>query len=382
LAVNPDIARLQTAADHGSVAQEIELAADYFVGRGVPQDEKLAAHWYEKAADAGDPAAQNQIGYFYQLGIGVKADVQKAVHWYQLADANGLVGAKVNLGVAYLWGLGVPKDTEFAAQLFRQAAAKGSGSGASYLGEMYYSGTGVKQDKPAAIKWYETGVKLHSPFACYDLGLVYFTSDDRPHDFAKAATLLREAASTGFVPAMSTLAQLLVLHPQLAQSSNEARSWLDQAASAGAWKASVMLGLLARDGNGEPADTRNAYYHFKIALLQGGEPAQHLIHNDIKVATAKLNPEEIQALDSNADRWFQQHRLTLNFIFKYGDNRKLFPAYALTAYPDGLHAGLLIPTPPANSPAQNPQQKPAQVESFQSDEGPPISQVSLPPAGS
>jgi hypothetical protein len=38
LAANPDMGRIQTAAKQGVVAQEIELAADYFVGRGVPRD--------------------------------------------------------------------------------------------------------------------------------------------------------------------------------------------------------------------------------------------------------------------------------------------------------------------------------------------------------
>lgn len=143
-----------------------------------------------------------------------------------------------------------------------------------------------------------------------------------------------------------------------------------------------MLGLLARDGNGEPADIKSAYYHFKIALLQGGDAAQHLIHNDVKFALAKLSADEIKALDSNADKWCQQHRLTLNFIYKYGDKNKLFPAYALTAYPDGLHAGVLIATPQGNSTVLDQQQKQVPEESFQSDSGQSKSPASPPPTGS
>ena len=47
-----------------SVNQEIKLAGDYLAGRGVAQDPKLAAYWYEKAAGAGDPQAEMQVGYF------------------------------------------------------------------------------------------------------------------------------------------------------------------------------------------------------------------------------------------------------------------------------------------------------------------------------
>ncbi len=60
-------AQLQAAAAKGYVSRQIDLAAAYFVGKGVAQNLKLAAYWYEKAAErAGDPDAQNEIGFLYQ----------------------------------------------------------------------------------------------------------------------------------------------------------------------------------------------------------------------------------------------------------------------------------------------------------------------------
>jgi len=135
-AADPDIPRLQADAQRGSIRHEVELGAAYFAGRGVQQDEKLAAYWYEKAANAGDPGAQKQIGYFYEAGIGVQRDPAQAARWFQRAVAGGLISAKVNLAVAYLAGLGVKQDTAFAEDLFRQAYAQGNGTAACYLGEM------------------------------------------------------------------------------------------------------------------------------------------------------------------------------------------------------------------------------------------------------
>src|SRR5580704_11384471 len=155
VAMEPDIPKIQSEAERGSIQEQIELAAAYFVGRGVNQDEKLAAYWYEKAANAGDPAAENQIGYFYEVGIGVPKDLARAVLWYERAAASGLVKAKVNLGVVYLFGLGVRKDEGLAAQLFKEAVKKGSGLGACYLGDMYYLGAGAQIDKGEAEHWYE-----------------------------------------------------------------------------------------------------------------------------------------------------------------------------------------------------------------------------------
>ena len=117
-AADPDIPRLQAYAQRGSIKEEVELGAAYFAGRGVPQDEKQAAYWYEKAANAGDPVAQKQIGYFYEAGIGVQRDPAQAARWFERAVASGLISAKVNLGVAYLLGDGVKKDTQLAEDLF------------------------------------------------------------------------------------------------------------------------------------------------------------------------------------------------------------------------------------------------------------------------
>jgi hypothetical protein len=40
------LAEVQTKAAKGFVKQELELAADYFVGRGVPKDLTQSAYWY------------------------------------------------------------------------------------------------------------------------------------------------------------------------------------------------------------------------------------------------------------------------------------------------------------------------------------------------
>ena len=36
----------------------------------------------------------------------------------------------------------------------------------------------------------------------------------------------------------------------------------------------MLLGILARDGNGVPKDSKAAYYHFRVACLQGGDEAE------------------------------------------------------------------------------------------------------------
>jgi TPR repeat protein len=337
-----DLTNVRAAAERGSIRDEIALAGDYFTGTGVPQDSKMAAYWYEKAAGHGNPEAQNQIGYFYQAGIGVPKDPKRAFHWYQLAASSGFAKARVNLAVAYLRGIGVRKDEELAVRLFNQAFQEGNGTAATYLGILTYLGIAVKQDKVAAERWFESGFKLHDPLAAYNLGSMYSVEADHPHDLPRAAAFLHQAADAGYVPAMHSLGLLLVNHPELKQSPQDSRVLLETAANAGSWKSSIVLGILARDGRGTPTDYKAAYYHFRVALLQGRADADKVIKHDVETLAAKIGAEESQTATSAANTWFEHHSLSLLFVYKEGTPKRDFPAVGIALAPDGS-AGQLLP---------------------------------------
>lgn len=338
-----DLTHVRTLAEQGSISDEIALAADYFTGNGVPQDSRMAAYWYEKAAGLGDPAAENQIGYFYQAGIGVRQDSKRAVHWYQLSASSGFAIAKVNLAIAYLNGLGVPKNEDLAVRLLTQAYGEGNGTAATYLGDLYYFGLAVKQDKVAGERWFESGVKLHDPMAAFNLGTFYSVSADHLHDLPKAAELLRQSADAGFVPAMHSLGLLLVNHPELKHPPEQSLTLLETAANAGSWKSSVVLAILARDGRGTPLDYEAAYFHYRLAALQGGEEADRLIKRDMNTVGAKISDQERQMAITAAAAWFEHHPLKFVFLYKNGSSPKDFPAAAMTYASDGSFAGQLLP---------------------------------------
>jgi len=352
-AINPDIPRIQAGAERGSIQQQIELAAAYLAGRGVPLDEKQAAFWYEKAANAGDPGAQQQIGYFYQAGIGVERDPTRAAQWFERAIAGGLISAKVNLGVAYVWGLGVRADPVFAARLFREAAQKGSGTGAYYLGLMYFFGQGMPKDRSEARRWFELGAKLHSLPAEFDLALMLSKEPDagsRDRGFR----LLRESAAGGVVAAKHQLGLEILHKPDLARTPNEAVVLFEEAASDGFWKSSLVLGILSRDGREMAKDCKAAYYHFRIAALQGGERAATLAANDLRALSLDLGQAQIQAIDQKAAAWAQKHSRPLEFVNLQGENASMFPAYALLYPPKDMHAGALVGSSDADSPDDMP----------------------------
>lgn len=342
IAIEPDIPRIQANAARGSIEQEIELAGAYFEGRGVSRDEKQAAYWYEKAANSGDPSAQQQIGFFYEAGIGVQRDPARAASWFQRAVSGGSVSAKVNLGVAYMWGSGVRKDPELGTRLFREAAEKGSGAGACYLADAYYFGVGIAKDPKLAMHWLEVSAKRHDPQAELALATILLAEHGGDHE-ARAMKLLRDSAKNGYIAAKHELALRIVRKPEFTSAPKEALDLLQEASSEGFWKSTVVLGALYRDGRGVREDKETAYLQFRIAALQGGDPAAKMVRTDLRTLEQLLDSARMHGLNEKAADWVASHKRRLEFVH-YPSGGKEFPDIAL-AYPeDGLHAGKLFPT--------------------------------------
>ena len=69
----------------------------------------------------------------------------------------------------------------------------------------------------------------------------------------------------------------------------------------------MTLAILARDGQGRPADIGEAYQWFLIAAQQGGPKAQELAKNDLAVAKAKLDEAGRSAAETGVASWLLQH---------------------------------------------------------------------------
>ena len=318
-----NVAEIQTKAAQGFVKQELELAAAYFAGRGVSKDPAQAAYWYRKAADQGDPAAQIYLGYLYTAGIGVPRDTAEAIRWYRRAASSNSPQAEVNLAGHYMRGDGVKQDTAEALRLLRSAAEKGYGRADAYLGWASYVGSGVPVDHAAAEASFKRGVKRHDPEAeCF---LAAWDANEPGHapDLAREAKLLRLSAATGYVPAIHALGLLLVNHPDLPQAKEEANSLLMSSARAGYWPSSAALGVMARDGRLVPKDQRAAYRWLRIAILQGGSPAETYVHHELQRLAKSL--ADTSSADQEAALWMQMHPDRELFAFANEMNAKYFP---------------------------------------------------------
>ena len=187
--------------------------------------------------------------------------------------------------------------------------------------------------------WLALGSRQHEPVAAYGLGYLLSLAPDHDHDLVRAVELFRISAAKGYVPAIHQLGLLLVNHPDLAGSTQEAVPLLREASSAGCWKSSAVLGILARDGRSMPADPALASYYFHLAVLQGDQAARHYIAGDLAAIARKISSREDSARATQAAQWFQQHQVPMLFVYREKEQQKNFPIAAIGEYGETLRAG-------------------------------------------
>ena len=165
-------------------------------------------------AEKGNPTAQFNVGQLYRLGKGVVQDDQLAARWYRRAAAQGYAPAERNLQLMAAegrlatvedqtqpsepLGAGIPGAqagtvdapaarsreepglTAFQDGDFRQAmdtwlplAAQGDATAQFNLGQLHRLGKGVQQSDREAIRWYRRAALQGHAMALHNLELMY-----------------------------------------------------------------------------------------------------------------------------------------------------------------------------------------------------------------
>ncbi len=77
------------AANLGMPQAQYELANMFYIGDGIPRNERQAFLWFGKAALAGYTPAMRRVGQCYYEGCGCEKDNEKAVEWIHAAAEAG-----------------------------------------------------------------------------------------------------------------------------------------------------------------------------------------------------------------------------------------------------------------------------------------------------
>jgi TPR repeat protein len=148
-------------AKAGNADAEHLLGLMYYMGRGVPQDYKLALEWHRKAALQGKADAQYVVGAMYYTGNAVIQDHKQAIVWFRKAAEQGHAEAQQVLGLMYRYHIGgMPQDNVIAYMLWNLAAAGGSANAAEQRAAVLRSMTQEQIEEGQALS---AGWKPNTP---------------------------------------------------------------------------------------------------------------------------------------------------------------------------------------------------------------------------
>jgi TPR repeat protein len=145
---------LLAKANAGDAASQVLVGESYAAGKGVGQDYSQAADWYRKAADQGSVAGQLHLAALYRDGGGkhFARDMVQAAAWYRKAAEQGDVGAQATLGVLYSVGQGLPQSFVEAYFWLDLAAQVKGPNQEKYAANRQMIGTHITADELADVQ--------------------------------------------------------------------------------------------------------------------------------------------------------------------------------------------------------------------------------------
>jgi TPR repeat protein len=270
---NSGLEVLRPAAEAGFAPAQLSVGFAYDTGRGVEEDDAIAASWYMRAAQQGEPRAASNLGYLYHGGTGVELDYAQAMFWYQKGADQGDVVGIYGVGQLYEFGQGVEVDFAKAAEQFQRGAELGDSYSQNDLGYLYETGQGVSEDVVEAARYYQMAADQGYALASANLGQLYSTGRGVEQDFDRAFELYSSAHDQGEVGGTVGLAQAYLYGEGVPVDLEIARNYAEQAADAGASYGQSTLGAIYADGTGVVRDFNRAIELFDLAAAQGNEYA-------------------------------------------------------------------------------------------------------------
>lgn len=138
------------AAQGGNGMAGYLLGRLYEQGRGVPQSDGTAFHYYLLGAQAGNAQAADKVGLVYRTGntvVGIKRDYEKAFKMFEIGALAAWPDAQYHLADMYRRGLGVPVQRSESLRWLILAAEKRHVLSLLELARIYFDGEGVQQDR-------------------------------------------------------------------------------------------------------------------------------------------------------------------------------------------------------------------------------------------
>ncbi len=139
------------AMNHSGALYNLGVMA---VENSAGPDFDKAAAYFKSSAQLGYPDAAYELALCYRNGKGVPQDDQLAAFWMERAASEDNVPAEVEFAIMLFNGIGVEKDEEAAARLFLKAAVQQNPVAQNRVARLYAAGRGIQKDLVEAMKWH------------------------------------------------------------------------------------------------------------------------------------------------------------------------------------------------------------------------------------
>lgn len=129
----------------------------------------------------------------------------------QKASLGGIIQSLYNIGNAYAEGKGVTQDFQKAVKYYEIAVEVEDPSACFTLGQWYYHGKGgLSINKEKAFELQLKAAEKGHPFAMFNVGTAYLTSDGVTQDYSEAEKWLRKAHNARVTYASLNLAKMFM----------------------------------------------------------------------------------------------------------------------------------------------------------------------------
>ena len=291
------------AADSAAAStQEAVLAAEPAIVSA--QETAPAPAAQDPAQTDNDPVFQYHLGQEYAL----RRDYPTARTWFAKAAAQNNADAQTALGILDYYGIASDKQRD-AAKWFAKAAKQNHPVAYDWQGNL----AADNQNPAQARQKYNRAAERGSTSAMRNLGLAWLSGKGGAQNVEQAREWLEKAATgqPADAAAMRHLA-LDIYHAGkgVAADNKQALDWLQRASDAGDSTAALILGQIYRRGDwGETADENKACaYYAQSAAQNGGLPAALILQTLQHQKKCADTPPAILPADNNSRLYWPQER--------------------------------------------------------------------------
>ncbi len=251
-----------------------------------------------------DPVFQYHLGQEYAL----RRDYPTARAWFAKAAAQNNADAQTALGILDYYGIASDKQRD-AAKWFAKAAKQNHPVAYDWQGNL----AADNQNPAQARQKYNRAAERGSTSAMRNLGLAWLSGKGGAQNVEQAREWLEKAATgqPADAAAMRHLA-LDIYHAGkgVAIDNKQALDWLQRASDAGDSTAALILGQIYRRGDwGEIADENKACtYYAQSAAQNGGLPAALILQTLQHQKKCADTPPAILPTDNNSRLYWPQER--------------------------------------------------------------------------